>query len=88
MDLATIFSAAGTGLGSIFGTGVILGIVGILIYFYIAYKFEFPAILNMIIVGIAGYLIGATFLGSWIMALAIMGLALAIAMLGYRLLSG
>lgn len=77
----------GTGLGNLFGTGVILGIVGLMIFFFFSYKFQFPPMLNMLVLGIAGYLIAGSLLGDWVKALVLIGFGGIIAIVGYRILN-
>lgn len=76
------------GLVSLFGAGVILGIIGLLVFFLISYKFNFPPILNFIVMGLAGIFIGQAILGDWVRAIVLIGFGTAIALIGYRILSG
>lgn len=86
-DISTLMAFLGNGGAQIFGGGIILGIVMIIIFFFLAYKFELPPILMMIIVGTAGYFVAASLMGDWIRALVLIGFGTAIAIIGYQLVS-
>jgi hypothetical protein len=88
LELIDLTNYFGFGLGNIFGTGIILGIFGLMVYFILAYKFQFPIILHIIILGLAGYFISATVLGDWVKALVLIAFGVIIATIGYKVIYG
>jgi len=87
-DIVDFTTFLGSGFTNLFGTGIILGIFAILFYFIIAYKFELPPIITLMVVATVGLLIGQSILGDWVRALVFIGIGSVIAILGYRILSG
>lgn len=86
--LPDLFTFFGNGSSAIFGTGIILGLVVILIYFYLAYKFEFPAVLTLIVVGLTAALISNSIFVGWAKGIVLIILAVMIAIFGYRIVWG
>lgn len=83
-----LFDLFGSNLGNLFGTGMVTGIIGIIIFFIIAYKFELPPILILFVVMLSGYLMASSYLGDWVKASALIVFGVLIALFGYKVLYG